>query len=83
MTATRSPRVFLAAALAATALSWARPAAAQVQPCPEPVKLPPASSPVLLRCMQLVAHPVNETVVDPQTYGFYIKTPQTDSQTDT
>jgi len=27
--------------------------------------------------MQLVAHPVNETVVEQQTYSYYIKTPQT------
>jgi len=27
--------------------------------------------------MQLVAHPVNETVVEQQTYTYYIKTPQT------
>ena len=83
MTFRRSLRVFLVAALAGAALAWAGPAAAQVQPCPEPARLPPATSPVLLRCMQLVAHPVNETVVDPQTYDFYIKTPRTNSSTDT
>ena len=37
-------------------------------------KLPPADSKALLRCLQVVAHPVNETVVEPQTYNYYIKT---------
>src|SRR3972149_1009141 len=65
------------------ALLWAAPAAAQVAPCPPPVKtdgtpaLPPATSPLLVRCISLVAHPINETLVDPSTYDYYIKTPQT------
>jgi outer membrane protein insertion porin family len=53
-----------------------------VQECPPPAKLPPANSPVLLRCMQLVAHPVNETLVDGETYAYYIRTPQPDSAAD-
>ncbi|MCC7008371.1 MAG: outer membrane protein assembly factor BamA [Acidobacteria bacterium] len=63
-------------------LAWAGPAMAQVQPCPPPAKQPPAGSPVLLRCMEIVAHPVNETLVDGQTYAFYIRTPQPDSAND-
>jgi outer membrane protein assembly factor BamA len=53
------------------------PQATQVAPCPElpPAQLPPAGSPTLLRCVQLVAHPVNETIVDGATYGYHIKTP--------
>ena len=47
--------------------------------CPEPANLPPTGSPVLLRCMELVAHPVNETVVEGQTYDYYIKSNRTDS----
>ena len=50
------------------------PAAAQVEPCPAVTVQPPADSPVLLRCLQLYAHPVNETIVEGQTYGHYIKT---------
>src|SRR5262245_30858474 len=53
-----------------------------VEPCPPPAKQPPANSPVLLRCMQLVAHPVNETVVDQETYSYYIRTPRPDSAAD-
>jgi outer membrane protein insertion porin family len=60
-------------------LGTARPALAQAEPCPEPKSLPPADSPVLLRCMSLVAHPVNETVVDGSTYGSHIRTPQPNS----
>jgi outer membrane protein insertion porin family len=60
-----------------TGLAQARPASAQVEPCPKPPTLPPANSPVLLNCMQIIAHPVNETVVDSSTYGSHIKTPQT------
>jgi outer membrane protein insertion porin family len=65
------------------ALVVASPAAAQIEPCPEPVRLPPRESPPLLRCMQLVAHPVNETVVEGQTYDYYIKAPRTNSETNT
>lgn len=54
-------------------LLMALPAAAQVDPCPAVTKQPPAASPPLLRCVQLVAHPVNETVVDQATYTYYIK----------
>ncbi len=61
------------ALLAAASLALAAPAAAQIDPCPAPVKQPPADSKPLLRCVQLVAHPVNETVVDQQTYAYYIK----------
>ena len=73
----RIPHELAVAALLAAALGWPAPAAAQVEPCPKPVKLPPPNSPALLRCMQLVAHPVNETIVERETYAFYIKTPQT------
>ena len=69
--------------MAAAVMGSARPAAAQVAPCPEPVNLPPANSPVILRCMQLVAHPVNEVIVERATYDYYIKSPRTDSRTNT
>jgi outer membrane protein insertion porin family len=76
-------RLLLAAAAAAALLGAPAPAAAQVEPCPEPANLPPADSPVLIRCMQLVAHPVNETIVEQATYDFYIRTPRTNSATRT
>jgi outer membrane protein insertion porin family len=58
------------------------PAAAQVAPCPpaerdgKPTE-PPAGSAPVLRCMEIFAHPVNETVVEHETYTYYIKSPQT------
>jgi len=75
----RSLRPWFALSVLAAGLFLATPAAAQVQPCPPPVRQPPPNSPVLLRCMQIVAHPVNETVVDAATYDFHIKTPRTSS----
>jgi outer membrane protein insertion porin family len=50
------------------------PAEAQVQPCPAVQTQPPADSGPLLRCLQVVAHPVNETYVEQATYQFYINT---------
>ncbi len=78
----RSFRSWFAVGVCLAGLAQARPAQAQVEPCPAPAKLPPAGSPVLLRCMQLVAHPVNETIVDGSTYDSHIKTPRTDSAKD-
>jgi outer membrane protein insertion porin family len=69
----KGSRPLVLAALLGVALFWPSAASAQVAPCPAPVKQPPATSPVLLRCVQLVAHPVNETVVEQETYQFYIK----------
>ena len=79
MNVLRTPRTLAALIVLAAALWRPAPAAAQVDPCPKPANLPPANSPVLLRCMQLVAHPVNETLVEQATYDFYIKSPRTDS----
>ena len=79
MNVLRNPRTLAVLTVLAAALWRPAPAAAQVDPCPKPANLPPANSPVLLRCMQLVAHPVNETIVEQATYDFYIKTPRTDS----
>lgn len=44
-----------------------------VAPCPPPVKEPPPNSPPLVACVQFVAHPVNELVVDRATYRYYLK----------
>jgi outer membrane protein insertion porin family len=73
-------RVLKTAVLAAAVLAWPAAASAQIQPCPEPAQLPPAKSGPILRCMELVAHPVNETVVPGETYDFYIKSPRTNSE---
>lgn len=35
--------------------------------------MPPADSPVLYRCVELRAHPTNETFVDPETYQNYLR----------
>ena len=74
-------RSMLVTAAAAAALSgFAAPAWAQdAPPCPKPANLPPANSPVLTRCMHLIAHPVNVTQVEQATYDYYIKAPRTDS----
>jgi len=70
-------RLLAICSLACGALALATPAAAQVEPCPAPVKQPPTGSPALLRCTQIVAHPVNETVIPTETFNYRIKTPQT------
>jgi outer membrane protein insertion porin family len=64
-----------AAVVAAASLAAAATASAQVEPCPAPAKQPPADSKPLVRCIQVIAHPVNETVVEQATYQYYIKTP--------
>ncbi len=86
---TRFPPIGLALAVLAGAAGPAAaqapavpvtPPVTQVAPCPElpAAQLPPAGTVPLLRCMQLVAHPVNETIVDGSTYAYHIKTPQPD-----
>jgi outer membrane protein insertion porin family len=51
------------------------PAAEDVQPCPAPVRQPPADSPPLTACVQFVFHPVNQSVIDVATYSYYLKEP--------
>jgi outer membrane protein insertion porin family len=65
-------------------LGVARPALAQgrPEPCPAPEKQPPANSPVLLRCLELFAHPVNELIVDGNTYNAHLKARPSDSRVD-
>jgi len=75
-------RLWAGAAVAAVGLLIATPAAAQIEPCPEPAKLPPAGSPPVLRCTQLIAHPVNETVVEGETYNYYVKSKPSDPAND-
>jgi len=58
-------------------------ASAQVVPCAKnetSTNLPPAGSPALVRCVEMVFHPAGDRVattgpmVDAQTYAFYVKT---------
>ena len=48
-----------------------------IEPCGPPAKLPPANSPPLVNCVELRAHPVNETMVPLETYQYYIRMPLT------
>jgi outer membrane protein insertion porin family len=50
----------------------AAPAAPAVQPTP--ATLPPAGSGPVIRFIQLRFHPVDESLIDPQTYLYYIQT---------
>jgi outer membrane protein insertion porin family len=80
MNVSRYRSLFVAAAVLGALLVSERPAAAQVDPCPvlPEAKLPPTDAPLLIRCLQLVAHPINVTVVEQSTYAYYIKTKQTE-----
>src|SRR5262245_25942190 len=53
------------------------PAPDPIEPCAEPARLPPAGSPALINCVELRAHPVNETMVPLETYQYYIRMPLT------
>ena len=77
MTVPMSIRLCFRVAVMAAALAWAAPAAAQVEPCAPAAKQPPKDSPLLVRCITLYAHPINETEVDQATYAYYIKAPYT------
>jgi outer membrane protein insertion porin family len=91
MTVRRGPALvlglLLSAAMPADAQSAGAPAppaaaAAQtptdpVEPCGPPVKQPPPNSPPLVNCVELRAHPVNETMVPLETYQYYIRMPLT------
>jgi outer membrane protein insertion porin family len=52
-------------------------AAEPIDPCPPPARLPPANSAVLVNCVEVRAHPVNETMVPLETYQYYIRMPLT------
>ncbi|MGE5835862.1 MAG: outer membrane protein assembly factor BamA [Acidobacteriota bacterium] len=60
-------------------LSVAAPAMAQVVPCstiePPNAAAPPAGSPVLYRCAQIIFHPVNQSAIDAGTYQYHLKAP--------
>jgi outer membrane protein insertion porin family len=74
----------MAGVLLAAVPAWAQmvPAAAAppqepIEPCPAPARLPPANSPPLVNCVEVRAHPVNETMVPLETYQYYIRMPLT------
>ncbi len=89
VTMTETVRLVWAGLLACVLLSggpaWAQsapatppaPAAEPVEPCGDPERLPPANSPPLVKCVELRAHPVNETMVPLETYQYYIRMPLT------
>ncbi len=60
---------------AAVCLLWSSIALGQIAPCPDQASEPPLSSPPLYRCAEIVLHPVNETMLDPLTYGRQLRTP--------
>jgi outer membrane protein insertion porin family len=68
-------RRFVPAGLTLIALFLATPAMAQ-QPCSTiepPNAAPPAGSPVLYRCAQVVFHPINQSAIDANTYDYHLK----------
>ena len=48
--------------------------AAQAPAAPQPTRLPPAGSGPLVRFIELRFEPVNESLIEPQTYLYYIQT---------
>ncbi|MEP7119254.1 MAG: POTRA domain-containing protein, partial [Acidobacteriota bacterium] len=50
------------------------PAAAAPALAQAPVRMPPAGSGPVIRFIQLKFHPVDESLIDPQTYLYYIQT---------
>ena len=63
-----------AIAVASLFLAAAPARAQQVDPCPAASQQPPADSKPLIRCIEITAHPVNETIIERGTYEYYIKT---------
>ncbi len=66
--------VTLAAVPAAAQTPAAAPPAAQAPATPQPTRLPPAGSGPLVRFIELRFEPVNESLIEPQTYLYYIQT---------
>ena len=46
-------------------------------PAPAPVRLPPAGSAPVVKVTEIRFHPINESIIEPQTYLYYIQTPLT------
>jgi outer membrane protein insertion porin family len=51
-------------------------AAPQAAPAPQAVRMPPSGSGPVVRNIELRFHPVNESLIDPQTYLYYIQSVQ-------
>ena len=67
---------FVGAGVIFGCLLWAVPARAQVVPCATSEiskNLPPAGSPPLVRCIEIVFIPEGTQSVDSETYNYYIK----------
>ena len=61
--------------LASSGVSEARQAAPAAPGGAQPaVRMPPAGSGPVIRFLQLKFHPVDESIIDPQTYLYYIQT---------
>jgi outer membrane protein insertion porin family len=64
-------------------LAGASTASAQVQPCrdlQEEKGQPEVGSPDIIRCIQFVAHPVNETTIPAETYGHRLTQPRSNGR---
>jgi hypothetical protein len=72
-------RLTLATALLLAAPSWGlaseqgAPAAPAGQPAAQAPALPPAGSPPMFRTLEIEFHPINESIIEPQTYLYYIQ----------
>jgi outer membrane protein insertion porin family len=51
------------------------PAAPAAPQATAPARMPPADSPMVIRVTEMRFHPVNESLIEPQTYLYYIQTP--------
>jgi outer membrane protein insertion porin family len=54
--------------------AWAGQAAPAAPPAQPAARMPPAGSGPVIRNLQLRFHPVDESLIDPQTYLYYIQT---------
>jgi outer membrane protein insertion porin family len=66
--------VTLAAVPAAAQTPAAAPPAAQAPAAPQPIRLPPEGSGPVVRFIELRFEPVNESLIESQTYLYYIQT---------
>ncbi|MGE0362027.1 MAG: outer membrane protein assembly factor BamA [Vicinamibacterales bacterium] len=66
--------VVLAAVAVGAPPAWAGQAAPPAPAAQPAVRMPPAGSSPVIRFIQLRFHPVDESLIDPQTYLYYIQT---------
>jgi outer membrane protein insertion porin family len=68
---------FVLASLLALAIAPAGASAEQAPAAPAAVRQPPAGSGPVIKVTEIRFHPVNESIIEPQTYLYYIQTPFT------